>query len=100
MLANRQPLAAKKWHQSDIVFPIMEHSGCNSPLADMLSPFNNIHVYIKNRVATLSGEPGKNKEFENWPGMSGKHQGIWKLTKKLGEKSGNFWKLTDWLWPS
>ena len=25
----------------DIVFPIMQHSDCNSPLADILSPFHN-----------------------------------------------------------
>ena len=38
---NRQPLAAKKWHRSDIVFPILQHSDCNSLFADMLSLFNN-----------------------------------------------------------
>ena len=38
---NRQPLAAKKWHRSDIIFIIMQHSDCNSFLADMLSPLNN-----------------------------------------------------------
>ena len=29
------------WHRGDIVFPIMQHSDCNSHLADTLSPFNN-----------------------------------------------------------
>ena len=38
---NRQPLAAKRWHRNDIVFPIVQHSDCNCPLADMLSPFYN-----------------------------------------------------------
>ena len=42
---NRQPLAAKKWHRSDIVFP-MQHSDCNSFLADLLSPFNNASMII------------------------------------------------------
>ena len=44
---NRQTLAAKKWHRSDIVFPIMQHSNCNSPLADMLSSFNNTSMDLK-----------------------------------------------------
>ena len=30
----------------DIVFPIMRHSDCNSPLADMLSPFNNTSMVV------------------------------------------------------
>ena len=41
---NRQPLAAKRGFRSDIVFPIMQHKDCNSPLADMLSLFNNTSI--------------------------------------------------------
>ena len=41
MLADRQPLAAKRWHWNDVIFPIMQHSDCNSLSADMLNPFNN-----------------------------------------------------------
>ena len=56
---NRQPLAAKKWHRSDIVFPIMQHSDCNSPFADMLSPFNNtsmMQTYIIRNTSISNGQ--------------------------------------------
>ena len=43
---NRQALSAKGRHWRDIVFPIMQHSDCNAPLADMLSPFNNTSMLI------------------------------------------------------
>ena len=48
---NRRPLAAKKWHRSNIVFPIMQH--WNSPLADMLSPFNNTSIAFKVYIALI-----------------------------------------------
>ena len=53
---NRQLLAAKRWHRSNIVFLIMQHSDCNSPLADMLNPFNNVSMDFSsiNHVVTKS----------------------------------------------
>ena len=55
---------------SDIVFPIMQHSDCNSPLADMRCPFNNTSMkYVRSdsifdRVQ-LKRISGKSKLAEN-----------------------------------
>ena len=42
------------------------------------------------RVATLSGKPGKVREFESYPEKSGNL----KIGQKIKEKSRNFMKLT------